>query len=56
MPGLEMVGVRCANGCRDRDRRPFVIGQVDARAEAADLYCGKCRRMTFWRRRVAQAV
>lgn len=53
---MEMVGIRCANGCRDRLGKPFVVAQVDARAEGADVYCGKCRKMTYWRRRVAVAV
>lgn len=56
MPGVELVAIRCPDGCRGRDGKPFVIAEVDAQAVAANVYCGKHRGIVMWRRRVPTAV
>jgi|GEM_PF-6821581 len=51
-----MAGIRCANGCRDKYGKPFIVAQVDVKAEGVDAWYGKCRRTTYWRRKAAVAV
>ena len=54
MSNLVMVDVVCANRlCPEAVRmgKAKVIGACDVNAQGVDMWCGRCRAVTFWRKR-----
>jgi hypothetical protein len=52
MSNLVMMPVFCANtSCPEllRTGKAKEIASLDANAQGADLWCGRCRTITYWR-------